>query len=86
MPSASPEPVPTTAINRVPRTTPPRIGGIFSVTKCVSAIFAGIPGCVARIYSPTRMPPMPMGGTINALRSAPFLADFVLSASKIACA
>ena len=74
MPIARPAPVPTTAINRVPRITPEMAGGRYSVAKDVRAFFATRSGKFARMNRPTRMPPAPMGGIRNALTSAPVLA------------
>ena len=44
IPRASPAPVPTTAMNSVPKMTPASTGGISAVTKVVRAVLAVRPG------------------------------------------
>ena len=64
IPRASPAPVPTEAINKVPSTTPPSKGWRLSSTNCVRADLATkVAGSVIeRMYRPTRIPNTPMGG------------------------
>ena len=87
MPNASPAPVPTTAISKVAMTMPPSHEGIYSMTNCGKAIFAETrSGQFSFMYIPMRMPPTPIGGIMNALISAPFLASLSLLPDKHACA
>ena len=87
MPNASPAPVPTTAISKVAMTMPPSHEGIYSMTNCGKAIFAETRSRqFSFMYIPMRMPPTPIGGIMNALISAPFLASLSLLPDKHACA
>ncbi len=84
-PSTKPEAVPTAAISRVAKATPPKAGGRCSMMNVGRASELSISGRLRRMNMPTATPSRPRGGIRAALIRAPLRAARRSRAEKTAC-